>query len=105
MANLGPQQFDEPGCFLNATRLQPRLERKFSDRLTAFLGYRLEYDNLTHVPAASLRALGPFDKKGLLSGLSAGVLWNHANDTLDTTTGSVHLPAAAETGGSLVGRL
>jgi outer membrane protein assembly factor BamA len=41
MVNFGPQQFDEPGYFLNSTRLQPRLERKFSDRLTGFLGYRL----------------------------------------------------------------
>jgi outer membrane protein assembly complex protein YaeT len=104
MVNLGPQQFDEPGYFLNATRLQPRLERKFSDRLTGFLGYRLEYDNVTDVPAASLRALGPFDKKGLLSGLSAGFLWNHANDPLNPTTGWVLSFAAEEVGGFLGGR-
>ncbi len=104
MVNLGPQQFDEPGYFLNATRLQPRLERKFSDRLTGFLGYRLEYDNVTDVPAASLRALGPFDKKGLLSGLSAGFLWNHANDPLNPTTGWVLSLAAEEVGGFLGGR-
>src|SRR5439155_873423 len=68
------------------------------------LGYRLEYDSVTDVPAASLRALGPFDKEGLLSGLSAGFLWNHANDPLNPTTGWVLSFAAEEVGGFLGGR-
>jgi outer membrane protein assembly complex protein YaeT len=104
MVNMGPQQFDEPGYFLNSTRLQPRLERKFTDRLTGFLAYRLEYDNLSKVPAASLRALGPFEKKGLLSGLSAGFLWNNANDPLNPTSGWTLSFAGEEVGGFLGGR-
>jgi outer membrane protein assembly complex protein YaeT len=104
MVNFGPQQFDEPGYFLNSTRLQPRLERKFSDRLTGFLGYRVEYDDLTKVPTPSLRALGPFDKKGLLSGLSAGFLWNNANDPLNPTQGWVLSFGAEDVGGFLGGR-
>ncbi len=87
MVNFGPRQFDEPGYFLNATRLEPRFERKFTDRLTGFLAYRVEYDKLSKVPEASLQALGPFDQEGLLSGLSAGFLWNNANDLLNPTSG------------------
>ena len=104
MVTFGPQQFDEPGYFLNSTRLQPRLERKFTDRLTGFLAYRLEYDNLSEVPDASLRALEPFDKKGLLSGLSAGFLWNNANDPLNPTSGWTLSFAGEEVGGFLGGR-
>lgn len=104
MINLGPQQFDEPGYFLNSTRLQPRLERKFSDRVTGFLTYRLEYDDLTKVPAASLQALGAFDKRGLLSGVSAGFLWNNANDPFNPTTGWILSSAAEQVGGFLGGR-
>jgi outer membrane protein assembly complex protein YaeT len=104
MVTFGPQQFDEPGYFLNSTRLQPRLERKFTDRLTGFLAYRLEYDNLTEVPDASLRALRPFDQKGLLSGLSAGLLWNNANDPLNPTSGWTLSFAGEEAGGFLGGR-
>jgi outer membrane protein assembly complex protein YaeT len=104
MVTFGPQQFDEPGYFLNATRLQPRLERKFTDRLTGFLAYRLEYDKLSEVPAASLAALGPFDKKGLLSALSAGFLWNNANDLLNPTSGWTLSFAGEEVGGFLGGR-
>ena len=40
--DFGPQQFDEPGYFLNSTRLQPRIERKFSDHFTGFVAYRGE---------------------------------------------------------------
>jgi outer membrane protein insertion porin family len=104
MVTFGPQQFDEPGYFLNSTRLQPRLERKFTDRLTGFLAYRLEYDNLSEVPDASLRALRPFDKKGLLSGLSTGFLWNNANDPLNPTSGWTLSFAGEEVGGFLGGR-
>ena len=104
MVTFGPQQFDEPGYFLNSTRLQPRLERKFTDRLTGFLAYRLEYDNLTEVPDASLRALRPFDQKGLLSGLSAGLLWNNANDPLNPISGWTLSFAGEQVGEFLGGR-
>jgi outer membrane protein insertion porin family/translocation and assembly module TamA len=104
MITFGPQQFDEPGYLLNATRLHTRFERKFTDRFTGFLAHRLEYENLSEVPDASLRALGPFDKKGLLSGLSAGFLWNNANDLLNPTSGWTLSFAAEEVGGFLGGR-
>jgi outer membrane protein insertion porin family/translocation and assembly module TamA len=104
MVNFGPQQFDEPGYFLNSTRLQPRLERKFTDRLTGFLTYRLEYDNLSKVPNASLEALGPFAQKGLLSGVSAGFLWNRADDPFNPTRGWTLSFAAEQVGGFLGGR-
>src|SRR5207237_10298006 len=43
---FGPQQVNEPGYFLHSTRLQPKLEREFTDGFTGFLAYRLEYDQL-----------------------------------------------------------
>ncbi len=87
IVNAGPQQFDEPGYFLDALRLQPKIERKFSDHLTGFLAYRVEYDRLSKVEPATIQVLQPFEKKGLLSGLSAGFLWNNANDPLNPTSG------------------
>ena len=104
MVNFGPQQFDEPGYFLDAARLQPRFERKFTDRHTGFLAYRVEYDKLSKVPEASLQALGPFAQEGLLSGLSAGFLWNNANDLLNPTSGWTLSFAGEQIGGFLGGR-
>jgi len=101
---LGPQQFDEPGYFLNATRLQPRLERKFSESLTGFLGYRVEYDQLKDVPPATIQALKEFRREGLLSGLSLGFLWNTANDSLNPTSGWTVSFLTEEVGGPLGGR-
>ncbi|HWP56814.1 MAG TPA: outer membrane protein assembly factor BamA [Candidatus Acidoferrales bacterium] len=102
LVKFGPQQFDEPGYFLNTTRLQPRFEREFSERLTGFIGYRAEYDRLSEVNDATRRALGPFREKGLLSALGAGLLWNPVDDPLNPTKGwSVSL--LAETAGGFLG--
>ena len=102
LLNFGPKQFDEPGYFLNATRLQPRLERKFTENLTGFLAYRLEYDQLKDVPEATERLLRDFKHKGLLSGLSTGFVWNRADDPLNPTTGWT-LSFVAEQVGSFLG--
>jgi outer membrane protein insertion porin family/translocation and assembly module TamA len=101
--NAGPQQFDEPGYFLTATRAQPKIERKFTDRLTGFLAYRVEYDRLSEVEPETIRALAPFEKKGLLSGLSAGFLWNKADDPLNPTTGWILSFLGEQVGGFLGG--
>ncbi|MGH7844017.1 MAG: outer membrane protein assembly factor BamA [Candidatus Binatia bacterium] len=102
LLNFGPKQFDEPGYFLNATRLQPRLERKFTENLTGFLGYRLEYDHLTVVSDATQQVLGDFERKGLLSGLSTGFLWNRVDDPFNPTNGWT-LSFVAEQAGSFLG--
>jgi outer membrane protein insertion porin family/translocation and assembly module TamA len=104
MIDAGPHQFDEPGYFLNAVRATPKIERKFTDRLTGFLAYRVEYDRLSEVEQATIEALAPFEKKGLLSGLSTGFLWNRADDPLNPTTGWVVNFLAEQVGGFLGGR-
>jgi outer membrane protein insertion porin family/translocation and assembly module TamA len=87
-ASFGPKQFEEPGYTLNATRFLPRLERKFSDKFSAFVGYRGEYDRLEKVPRATIRALDPFDRKGWLSAFSIGSVWNTTDDRANPTVGS-----------------
>jgi outer membrane protein insertion porin family len=100
----GPQQFDEPGYLLNSVRLQPRLERKFSDNLSGFLGYRVEYDKLKDVPQATIQELKEFKREGLLSGLSLGFLWNTADDALNPTKGWTVSFLSEEVGGPLGGK-
>jgi outer membrane protein insertion porin family/translocation and assembly module TamA len=104
MIDAGPHQFDEPGYFLDNIRAQPKIERKFTDRLTGFLAYRTEYDRLSEVAQATIEALPPFEKKGLLSGLSTGFLWNRADDPLNPTTGWVVNFLAEHVGGFLGGK-
>ena len=104
LVNFGPQQFDEPGYFLNATRLQPRLERKVSEHLTGFIGYRLEYNHLKDVSSATEQALRDFQRKGLLSGLSAGFVWNPVDDPFNPTKGWALSLLAEQVGGFLGGR-
>lgn len=98
-----PQQISEPGYLLNATRLQPRLERDFSNVLTGFIAYRSEYDQLNNVEAATIRELRRFERKGALSGVSAGLVWNTTDDPLDATQGSFFSMLAEQVGGPLGG--
>ena len=104
LVDFGPQQFDEPGYFLNATRLQPKIERKFSELLTGFLSYRVEYDRLKDLPQATIQDLNPFPLKGWLSGLSAGLIWNTADDPLNATRGWTASLLAEQVGGFLGGQ-
>ncbi|HWO40784.1 MAG TPA: outer membrane protein assembly factor BamA [Candidatus Eisenbacteria bacterium] len=103
LLNFGPKQFDEPGFFLTTVRLQPRLERKFTERLTGFINYRLDYDQLSDVPAATRRALRDFASAGFVSGLSTGLIWNRTNDPLDPRRGWTLSFNAEQAGGFLGG--
>lgn len=98
-----PQQMDEPGYFLNMTRLQPRFERDFGERLTGFLAYRLEYDRLNNINPATIRLLRGFERKGALSGLSVGLNWNTTDDPLNSTRGGLFSFSAEHVGGALGG--
>lgn len=98
-----PQQLDEPGYLLNLTRVQPRLERDFTDTLSGFLAYRLEYDQLNNVAPATIRVLRAFARKGTLSGFSVGLLWNTADDPLNPTTGRLVSLAAEQVGDAFGG--
>lgn len=98
-----PQQINEPGYLLNATRLQARLERDFSTALTGFVAYRSEYDQLNNVEAATIKELQTFKRKGALSGLSAGLVWNTTDEPLDATEGNFFSMLVEQIGGSLGG--
>jgi len=98
-----PQQLNEPSYLLNNTRLQTRLERDFSTTLTGFVAYRSEYDRLNDVEAATIRELRTFERKGPLSGLSAGLVWNTTDDPLDATQGNFFSMLVEQVGGPLGG--
>lgn len=123
-----PQQLDEPGYFLNMTRVQPRFERTFTEDLTGFVAYRVEYDQLSDVSPATIRAIQgiedppppglldilfpppeprpqhEFQRKGVLSGLSFGLLWDATNDPLNPTNGGIASVTAEQVGGLLGGK-
>ncbi len=101
--SIRPQQLDEPGYLLNMTRLQPRFERDFTRQLTGFISYRLEYDRLSNVAGATKRALTEFQRKGILSGVSAGLVWNTTDDPLNATRGGLVSLTAEQVGGALGG--
>ncbi len=100
---LTPLQLDESSYLLNATRLQSRVERKFSDTFSGFIAYRLEYDKLNNVAAATIRELQEFQREGALSGLSTGFLWNTTDDPLNPTYGGIVTFSGEQVGGGLGG--
>ena len=100
---LRTQQIDEPGYLLNSTRLQPRLDREFTDTLSGFLAYRAEYDQLSNINLATIQQLRDFMRKGVLSGIALGLLWNTTDDLLNPTTGGIMSFSAEQVGGILGG--
>ena len=89
VVNLRHDRIDEESYLLQATRLNPRLEYRFNDHLSAFLGYRLEHNHFTEVAAATVRALGGVEKSGLISGPSLGLTWQTADNLLDPSRGEI----------------
>ncbi|HEV8341542.1 MAG TPA: outer membrane protein assembly factor BamA [Candidatus Binatia bacterium] len=100
---FGPQQLDEPGFFLNAVRLQPRIERKFSDSVTGYLAYRVEHDRLKEISPETIQVLEEFQEKGILSGLALGFLVNTADHPLNPTRGWTLLLITEQVGSFLGG--
>ncbi|MBI3801022.1 MAG: BamA/TamA family outer membrane protein, partial [Deltaproteobacteria bacterium] len=98
-----PQQVDEPGYLLNGVRLQPRLERDFSETLTGFVAYRVEYDRLSNVNPATISMLKEFQRKGILSGFGLGLVWTTTDDPLNPQRGGVVSFSADQVGGFLGG--
>lgn len=98
-----PQQLDEPSYLLNMVRLQPRFERNFTPQLSGFLGYRLEYDRLNNVTSATASELQEFQRKGTLSGISAGFVWSTVDDPLNATRGGLLSFTTEQVGGGLGG--
>ncbi len=100
---FSPQQLDEPSYLLNGTRLQPRFQRDFTPTLSGFLAYRLEYDKLSNVSPSTIRALPEFQRKGVLSGFSVGLVRNTVDDPFNPTRGAVIAFSAEQVGGVLGG--
>ncbi len=98
-----PQQIDEPGYLLNSTQLQPRIDREFTDTLSGFLAYRAEYDQLSNINLATIQQLRDFRRKGALSGVAFGLLWNTTDDLLNPTRGGLMSISAEQVGGVLGG--
>ncbi|MGE5304522.1 MAG: outer membrane protein assembly factor BamA [Alphaproteobacteria bacterium] len=82
-------QEDEQTYLRNVTRFAPRIDYRFSTALTGFLGYRVEYDKLSDVTAATERALGGVRREGILSGPTMGLVWNTTDSPFYPKKGEV----------------
>jgi outer membrane protein assembly complex protein YaeT len=86
---LRHEQLDEDTYLLNSTRVNPRLEYRFTEHLSAYVGYRFEYDHFNDVDAATIDALGGFERKGRVAGPSLGIAWTNTDNILDPTRGEI----------------
>jgi outer membrane protein assembly complex protein YaeT len=73
----------------NASRFLPRLDHRFSKTLTAFVGYRLEYNQLNSIDSDVALALGEIRRNGVLSGPTAGLVWNTSDEPFFPRKGHV----------------
>ncbi len=89
IVDLSHNQEEEETYLLNATRFIPRLNHRFSPALVGFVGYRVEYDKLNDVSAATVESLGGLRREGVLSGPTAGLVWNTADDPFNPKKGEV----------------
>ncbi len=80
---------DEDTYLLKATRFNPRLEYRFSERLLGYFGYRLEHNRFDSVSLPTIDALGGFRRDGRVSGPSLGFSWATADNLLDPTRGEI----------------
>ncbi|HEX2228884.1 MAG TPA: outer membrane protein assembly factor, partial [Candidatus Binatia bacterium] len=78
---------DEETYLLNATRFNPRVEYRFSERLLGYLGYRAEYNDFEDVAAATIRAIGGVQTNGRVSGPTLGAAWTNVDNLLDPSRG------------------
>ena len=86
----------------NVSRFSGRLEHRFSPRLLSFLGYRVEYDQVSDVSDATPQALGEIRTKGILTGPSLGLVWNSTDDLFNPTQGEI-VSFNADQGGGIWG--
>jgi outer membrane protein assembly complex protein YaeT len=80
---------DEETFLRRFTRLNPRIDHRFSAELTGFIGYRLEFDDLSEIDAATERALGDIRREGILSGPAMGLVWNTTDSPFYPTKGQI----------------
>lgn len=84
------------------TRLSPRIDHRFSTGLSAFLGYRIEYDRLSDIDASTEEALGDIRRDGTLFGPALGVVWNTTDSVYYPTRGGI-LSLTIEQAGAIWG--
>ena len=87
--NWSYDQENEETYLRHVGRFAPRIEQRFSRALTGFVLYRFEFDKLNEIDDATVSALGEIRRKGFLSGPSAGMVWNTADDPLNPKKGEV----------------
>jgi outer membrane protein assembly complex protein YaeT len=86
---LSYDQEDEETYLRNVARFLPRLDHRFSPALTGFVGYRVEYDKLNDIAAATRAALGEIRREGVVSGPTVGLVWNTSDDPFNPKKGHV----------------
>ena len=89
VVRLSYDQEEEETYKRNVARFLPRVEHRFSPRLTGFAGYRVEYDKLNDIDAATEAALGDIRREGIVSGPTAGLVWNTSDDPFNPKKGHV----------------
>jgi outer membrane protein assembly complex protein YaeT len=100
--SLRHDQEQEDTYLRNVTRFTPRLDHRFSAALTGFLGYRLGFNKLNNIEAATERALGEVRREGILSGPTLGLVWDTTDDLFLPKRGEV-LSFSVEHAGSIWG--
>ena len=82
-------QEEEETYLRNMTRFMPRVDHHFTPALSGFIGYRLEYDKLKDIAAATERALGDIKREGLVSGPAMGLVWNTTDNPFYPKKGEI----------------
>jgi outer membrane protein insertion porin family len=86
----------------NVTRFSPRIDHQFSTALTGFLGFRVEYNKLNDVAAATEQALGHIRREGIVSGPMMGLVWNTTDSPFYPKKGEI-LSLTLEQAGTIWG--
>jgi len=81
---------------------RPRMDHRFSAALSGFLGYRIEYDTLHDVAAATEQALGNIRSEGIVSGPTMGLVWNTTDNPFYPKKGEI-LSLTLEQAGAIWG--
>ncbi len=100
--NFNHGQEDEQTYRRQLTRFNPRIDHRFSAGLSGFLGYRVEFDHLHDINAATVQALGDIRRQGILSGPALGLVWNTTDSPFYPTKGEI-LSLTIEQAGAIWG--
>ncbi len=87
--SLRYDQEEEDTYLRNVARFSPRLDHRFSETLTGYLGYRVGYNKLNNIEAATEKALGQVRREGIVSGPTLGLVWDTTDDPFFPKRGEV----------------